>query len=86
MAVEEDTSHTLRRLRVTTEIDPSALPRLLGLLQNLNLVPTRVVAECTVCTMHVQIDVVGVSDKSLSLVAGKIGQSPAVLNVYWHHL
>jgi hypothetical protein len=37
--------HTLLRLRVTTDSDPSVVTRLLGLFQNLNVTPRQVNAE-----------------------------------------
>jgi hypothetical protein len=89
MTVEKDSTETtaLLRLRVSTEPDPSTLPRVLGLLQNLNVTPRRIVAEfATTGLVHVQIDVSGLSERRLSLIAAKIAQSVPVLNAYWHWL
>jgi len=43
--VPETTTAGLLRLRVTTDGDPSVLPRLLGQFQNLNVTPRQVMAE-----------------------------------------
>jgi hypothetical protein len=36
--------------------------------------------------MHLSIDVSGLPPERLTLIAAKIGQTPCVLNAYWHHL
>lgn len=80
-------SYGLYRLRVSTDGDPSVLPRLLGYFQNLNLTPRQVKAEFGAhALMHLQVDVCGLQEERLSMITGKIGQSPGVLNAYWHHL
>jgi hypothetical protein len=80
-------THALYRLRVSADGDPSVLPRLLGYFQNLNLTPRQVKAEFgSHAVMHLQIDVAGVAEERMTLIAGKITQSPSVLNAYWHHL
>jgi hypothetical protein len=87
LQVEQSSAETtgLLRLRVAAEPDPSALTRVLALFQNLNVVPRRVIAEFgTAQTMHVQIDVAGLSEHRLSMIAAKIDQVPCVLNAYWH--
>ena len=89
MTIEEETAerYKLLRLRVATEADPSALARLLGHFQNLNVVPHRVVAEfATTGIMHVQIDVSGLGEQRLAIIAAKVAQSVPVLNAYWHYL
>lgn len=74
-------------LRVTAEADPGALPRLLASFQHLNVVPRRVLAEFG-CddVLHVRIDVAGVPEPRLSILAEKLGQIPTVLSAYWHRL
>ena len=73
-------------LRVAADADPGALARVLERFQNLNLTPRRVVAEWgTNDTLHVQVDISGVSEERLSLMAAKLGQIPSILNVHWHH-
>jgi hypothetical protein len=85
--VPETTTAALLRLRVTTDGDPSVLPRLLGQFQNLNVTPRQVMAEFgTRALMHLSIDVSGLSEERLSLITAKAGQNPSVLNAYWHHL
>jgi hypothetical protein len=77
----------LLRLRVTADGDPSVLSRLLGYFQNLNVTPRGVTAEFgTSARMHLHIDICGLSEHRLSLITGKIGQCPSVLNAYWHYL
>jgi hypothetical protein len=74
-------------LRVSSDGDPSVLARLLGHFHNLNVTPRRVVAEFgSNALLHVQVDVSGLSEERLSLITAKVGQSPCVLNAYWHHL
>lgn len=83
----DEPAHSLLRLRVTTDGDPSVLPRLLGQFQNLNVSPRQVRAEFGLHSrMHLSIDVSGMSEERLSLITSKIGQSPCVLNAYWHYL
>ncbi|HJS90066.1 MAG TPA: hypothetical protein VJ738_08905 [Steroidobacteraceae bacterium] len=74
-------------LRVCAEADPGALARILTCFQNLNIVPRRVVAELgTAGALHVRIDVTGLTERHLSLIAAKVGQVPCVGNAYWHRL
>ncbi len=78
---------TLIRLRITTDGDPAVLPRVLGLFQNLNITPRAVLAEFGLnALMHLQIDVSGLPPERLDLIAAKTGESPCVLNAYWHYL
>jgi hypothetical protein len=87
MTVEKEVSGTYkrRRLRVTTDADPGALARLLAHFQNLNVVPHRVVAEfATTGLVHVEVDVSGLPESQLSIIAAKIAQTVPVLNAYWH--
>jgi prephenate dehydratase len=87
MTVEESETFTLLRLRVATEDDPGALARLLGYFQNLNITPRRIEAQfATTGLMHVQIDVCGMSEACLSLIAAKISQHVPVVNTFWHRL
>jgi hypothetical protein len=89
MSAENNSAETspLLRLRVAAEADPGALPRLLASFQNLNVIPRRVVAEFGVGeVVHIQIDVFGLPESRLNLIAAKLGQIPSVLNAYWHHV
>jgi predicted dienelactone hydrolase len=73
------------RLRVTAEADPGALARVLERFQNLNIVPRRVVADlATTGALHIQLDVTGLSEDTVSRIAAKLGQVPSVLEAYWH--
>jgi len=78
---------SLWRLRVLADADPCVLARVFERFQNLNVLPRRIVAEYgTNDTLHVQIDVVGLAERQLTTIAAKIGQSPGILNAYWHRL
>ena len=72
-------------LRVTAETDPGALARVLERFQNLNIVPRRVVAEWgTTDKLHVEVQLTGVAEHTLSVIAAKLAQVPCILNAYWH--
>jgi prephenate dehydratase len=87
MTVKDSETFTLLRLRVATEDDPGALAHLLGYFQNLNITPRRIEADfATTGLMHVQIDVCGMSEARLSLIAAKITQHVPVVNASWHRL
>ena len=74
-------------LRVSADADPGALARVLSCFQSLNVVPRRVIAEHgTTGTLYIRIDVTGLTEGHLSLIAAKIGQVPCVGNAYWHRL
>jgi hypothetical protein len=76
----------LLRLRVVAEADPGALARVLERFQNLNVLPRRVVAEFgSTGAFHIQVDVLGIPEAMLTLIAEKIGQVPSVLNAHWHY-
>ena len=72
-------------LRVAAEPDPSVLARVLARFHNLNVVPRRVLAEwASTGTLHVEVQVGGISEDMLNLIAMKLGQVPSILNAYWH--
>jgi hypothetical protein len=72
-------------LRVTAEADPGALPRLLHHFQQLNVLPRRVTAEFgSDQFLYVRIDVAGVAEARLNVMAAKMEQIPTVLRAYWH--
>jgi hypothetical protein len=55
--------------------------------QNLNVVPRRISAEfSTNDLLHIEVDVFGLTDEQLSLVAGKIGLAVSICHVHWHRL
>ena len=74
-------------LRVNADADPGALARVLTCFQTLNVVPRRVISELgTTGTLYIRIDVTGLTERHLSLIAAKVGQVPCVGNAYWHRL
>ncbi len=74
-------------LRVRADCDPGALTRVVSFFQTLNVVPRRVLAEFgSDETLHIRVDVAGLPEYRLSLIAAKIGEIPAIENAYWHHL
>lgn len=80
-------SFSLLRLRVVADSDPSAIAAVVQRFQNLNIVPRRVCAEFGVDDrIHIEVDVFGVTPAQLSLIAGKVGQSPVIRQVHWHPL
>ena len=80
-------SFSVLRLRVLAEADSGALLRTLERFQNLGVVPRRVITEFTTAdTMSIQVDVAGLDEAHLSLIANKLGQVPCVLRAHWHYL
>lgn len=78
---------SLWRLRIVADNDPGAVARVLERFQNLNVLPRRIIAECTSNdAFHIQVDVFGLPEEQLRSVAAKIRQSPAIVNAYWHRL
>jgi hypothetical protein len=76
---------TLLRLRVVTEADPGAVARVLERFQNINVLPRRVVVEHgTNDSVYIQVDIAGLSEQMLTLIALKISQVPCVSHVHWH--
>ena len=74
-------------LRITAELDASALPRVLHYFQNLNFIPRRVVAECsTCCELHIRVDVFGMTEQRLEAITRRAAQLPGVLRAHWHRL
>jgi hypothetical protein len=74
------------RLKVVAEADSGALMRVLERFQNLGVLPRRVIAEFTTTDlMSIQVDVAGVEESRLTLIAAKVGQIPCVSQAYWHY-
>lgn len=72
-------------LRVAAEPDPGVLVRVLERFQNLNVVPRRVLAEwATKEMLHVEVEIFGLSETTLNLIAAKLGQVPSILSAHWH--
>lgn len=85
-APEESSTQALC-LRVSADADPGALARVLTCFQSLNVVPRRVIAEHgAMGTLYIRVDVTGLTESHLSLIAARIGQAPCVGNAYWHRL
>ena len=77
----------LLRLRVVADADPGALARVLERFQNLDILPRRIIAEFgTNDTLHIQVDVFGVTEERLTLIAAKIGQVPSIVTANWHRV
>jgi hypothetical protein len=84
-----DTSqpYSRRRLQVVADADPGAIARVVERFQNLNIVPRRVTAEFSSSdVLHIEVDVCGLPDEQLALIASKIRQAPCIVNAYWHRL
>jgi hypothetical protein len=78
---------SLFRLQVVANADPGALARVIERFQNLNILPRRVIAEFGINeTIHIQVDVCGMPEEQIKIVAAKIGQAPSVVNAYWHRV
>ena len=79
--------YSRRRLKVVAEADPGAIARVIERFQNLNIVPRRLIAEISSNDLlHIEVDVCGLPDEQLALIARKIRQAPSVENAYWHRL
>lgn len=79
-------SFSLLRLRVVAEADAGALMRVLERFQNLGVLPRRVIAEFTTTdSLSIQLDVAGLEEARLSLIAAKLGELPCVTQAYWHY-
>ena len=77
---------SLLRLKVVAEADAGALMRVLERFHNLGVLPRRVVAEFTTAdSLCIQVDVAGVEESRMSLIAAKLGQIPCVSQAYWHY-
>jgi hypothetical protein len=78
---------SLWRLRVVADADPGTIARVLERFQNLNVLPRRVIAEFATNNMlHIQVDVCGLPEEQLKLMAAKIRQSLSVINAHWHRV
>jgi hypothetical protein len=79
-------SFLLLRLRVVAEADAGALLRVLERFQNLGVLPRRVIAEFTSAdSLSIQLDVAGLEESRLTLIAAKLGEMPCVTQAYWHY-
>jgi hypothetical protein len=79
-------SYSLLRLRVVAEADAGVLMRVLERFQNLGVLPRRVSAEFTSsASVSIQLDVAGMEESRLSIIAAKVGEMPFVTRAYWHY-
>jgi len=77
----------LLRLRVVGDADPAAIARVVERLANLNVIPRRLVAECgSNHTLYIDVDIFGLTEAQLSLIAAKIGEAPSIVSARWHRL
>lgn len=75
------------RLQVVADSDPGAIARVVERFQNLNIIPRRIVAEFSSNDLlHIEVDICGIADEQLMLIAGKIRQAPCIVNASWHRL
>jgi|HubBroStandDraft_1064217.scaffolds.fasta_scaffold00179_3 hypothetical protein len=82
-----DESFSLLRLRVVADADPAALGAVIQRFQNLNIAPRRISAEFgTDDLLHIEVDVCGMTEEQLSLIANKIAESPCIHRTHWHPL
>ena len=78
---------SLLRLRVIAEADPGAIARVIERFQNLNCIPRRVIAEFgTDDRIHIVVDVCGMPEAQLALIAKKIGEATSIVLSNWHRL
>ncbi len=82
---EQAQLHSLLSLRVTAEADPGAIVRALHPFQNLNINLRRVLAQQAITGhIEIQVDVFGVPERMLNLIAAKLRQVPCIFNAYWY--
>lgn len=89
MAHQEPERQTVQALclRVVAEPDPGALARVLNCFASVNAIPRRVLAEFSIAgVQHIRVDIVGLTERHLSLISAKLGQAPMIESAYWHHL
>jgi hypothetical protein len=74
-------------LRVTTDSDPGGIARVLERFQNLNVLPRKVSAEwATTGLMHIEVQIAGMPEEMLTLIAAKLNSVPSIVNAYWYRL
>ena len=77
---------SLLRLKVVAEADAGALMRVLERFHNLGVLPRRVIAEFTTAdSLSIQVDIAGVEENRMTLIAAKLAQIPCVSQAYWHY-
>ena len=77
----------LFRLRVVADGDPGAIARVIERFQKLNVLPRRVIAEFGINEIiHIQVDVFGMPEDQLKVIAAKIGSATGIVSAHWHRL
>jgi hypothetical protein len=85
--MDSPVTYSRRRLQVVADADPGAIARVVERFQNLNIVPRRLTAEfSSKDLLHIEVDVCGLSDEELKLIASKVRQATCIVNAYWHRL
>jgi hypothetical protein len=78
---------SLFRLRVVADTDPGAIARVIERFQNLNVLPRRVIAEFGIDQIiHIQVDVCGLPEEQLKLIAAKISSATSIVSAHWQRL
>jgi hypothetical protein len=78
---------SLFRLRVVADADPGAIARVIERFQNLNVLPRRVIAEFGIDErIHIEVDVCGMPEEQIKVVAAKIRQATTVVSARWHRV
>ena len=79
--------YSRRRLQVVADPDPGAIARVIERFQNLGIVLRRLTAEfASNDLLHIEVDVCGVPDEQLALIASKLRQATSIVNAYWHRV
>jgi hypothetical protein len=85
--MDSPVTYSRRRLQVVADVDPGAIARVVERFQNLNIVPRRLAAEFSSNDLlHIEVDVCGLSDEQLELIAGKVRHATCIVSAYWHRL
>ena len=75
------------RLRVLADADPGAIARVIERFQNLNVLPRRLTAEFRIDeTIHIQVDICGIREEQIKVIAAKIGAATSIVSAHWHRL
>jgi hypothetical protein len=83
----ESEERTVLRLRVVADADPGMLARVLERFQNLNALPRKVTTELSINDVfHVEIDVSGIPEHMMNILARKIAESPCIHSARWYPL
>jgi hypothetical protein len=76
-----------RRLQVVTDADPGAIARVVERFQNLNIIPRRLCAEFSSNDLlYIEVDVCGIADEHMALIAAKLSQATNIVNARWCRL